>query len=106
MKGLQFRYARAMKDHTKNFDAAGDAGTEPLVSPATGEADAGYLAEKQRRLVAKQQQQAEEAVRRQRAAAKLRENLQRRKQQSRARRAGAADDTDGLPAAKTDESSS
>lgn len=39
--------------------------------------------------------------RRERAAQKLRENLSRRKQQVRARRAGQADDTDGLPAAKT-----
>jgi hypothetical protein len=37
--------------------------------------------------------------RRERAAAKLRENLSRRKQQVRARRAGQADETDGLPAA-------
>jgi hypothetical protein len=42
--------------------------------------------------------------RRERAAQKLRENLGRRKQQVRARRAGQADETDGLPAAKTDES--
>ncbi|MCX8996021.1 hypothetical protein NOF55_02780 [Rhizobiaceae bacterium BDR2-2] len=42
---------------------------------------------------------------RERAAAKLRENLQRRKQQARARRAGEADETVGLPAAKKDESS-
>ena len=47
-----------------------------------------------------------EAERKARAAKKLRENLQRRKQQARARRAGDADETDGLPAAKTDESSS
>lgn len=40
------------------------------------------------------------AQRRERAAAKLRENLMRRKSQARARRAGEADDTDGLPAAK------
>nr|WP_184360623.1 hypothetical protein [Rhizobium sp. BK602] len=37
--------------------------------------------------------------RRERAAQKLRENLGRRKQQVRARRAGQADETDGLPAA-------
>jgi CRP-like cAMP-binding protein len=43
--------------------------------------------------------------RRERAAQKLRENLGRRKQQVRARRAGQADETDGLPAAKMDESS-
>lgn len=39
-----------------------------------------------------------------RLAKTLRDNLARRKQQSRARRSGAADETDGLPAAKTDES--
>ncbi|CDN96102.1 MULTISPECIES: hypothetical protein [Agrobacterium tumefaciens complex] len=47
-----------------------------------------------------------EAERKARAAKKLRENLMKRKQQVRARRAGDADDTIGLPAAKTDESSS
>lgn len=47
----------------------------------------------------------EAELRRERAAAKLRENLQRRKQQARARRAGEADETVGLPAAKKDESS-
>lgn len=36
-----------------------------------------------------------------RAAKKLRENLQRRKLQLRARRAGDADETTGLPAAKS-----
>lgn len=45
-----------------------------------------------------------EAERKARAAQKLRENLQRRKQQARSRRAGEADETDGLPAAKTNES--
>ncbi|MBP1885890.1 hypothetical protein [Sinorhizobium mexicanum] len=39
-----------------------------------------------------------------RLARNLRDNLQRRKQQMRARRAGAADEASGLPAAKTDES--
>jgi hypothetical protein len=39
--------------------------------------------------------------RRERAAEKLRENLARRKQQVRARRAGQADETDGLPAANS-----
>ena len=39
------------------------------------------------------------AARRERQAQTLRENLMRRKQQSRARRLGAADETDGLPAA-------
>ncbi|MDR6754857.1 hypothetical protein J2Y48_000130 [Mycoplana sp. BE70] len=39
-----------------------------------------------------------------RLAKTLRDNLSRRKQQARARREGAADETEGLPAAKTDES--
>jgi ribosome recycling factor len=43
-------------------------------------------------------------ARRERLAKNLRDNLQRRKQQMRARRAGAADETSGLPAAKSDES--
>ncbi|WEX77961.1 hypothetical protein PYH37_002804 [Sinorhizobium numidicum] len=43
-------------------------------------------------------------ARKSRLAKNLRDNLQRRKQQMRARRAGAADETSGLPAAKTDES--
>ncbi|MCZ7885334.1 MULTISPECIES: hypothetical protein [Agrobacterium] len=47
-----------------------------------------------------------EAERKARAAKKLRENLLKRKQQVRARRAGEEDQTIGLPAAKTDESSS
>ncbi len=42
--------------------------------------------------------------RRERAAQKLRENLARRKQQVRARRAGQADETDGLPGAKAGDS--
>ena len=41
--------------------------------------------------------------RRERAAEKLRENLMRRKSQARARRAGEADETDGLPASKASE---
>jgi hypothetical protein len=59
---------------------------------------------------ARRAQAAREAERKAKAAAKLRENLMRRKSQSRARRAGDADDTQGLPAAnasaaKSDESS-
>ncbi|KQV44574.1 MULTISPECIES: hypothetical protein [unclassified Rhizobium] len=42
-------------------------------------------------------------ARRERAARTLRENLLRRKQQGRARRAGAADETSGLPAAPSEE---
>ena len=41
-----------------------------------------------------------------RLARALRDNLARRKQQARARRAGDADETEGLPAAKKDESTS
>ncbi|TNM66792.1 hypothetical protein FHP24_08190 [Aliirhizobium smilacinae] len=59
---------------------------------------------------ARKAQAAREAERKAKAAAKLRENLMRRKGQARARRAGEADDTQGLPAstpsaAKSDESS-
>ncbi|MCP8895368.1 hypothetical protein KYK29_10525 [Shinella daejeonensis] len=46
----------------------------------------------------------EAEVRAERLARTLRDNLQRRKQQARARRAGDADETFGLPAAKKDES--
>ncbi len=49
----------------------------------------------------KPQQLTEADHRRLRAAKKLKENLQRRKLQQRARRAGEADDTDGLPAANS-----
>jgi hypothetical protein len=42
-----------------------------------------------------------EEQRRLRVAAKLRENLARRKQQARARRAGEAEDGEGLPAANS-----
>jgi len=46
----------------------------------------------------------EAEIRAERLARTLRDNLQRRKQQARARRAGEADETTGLPAAKKDES--
>lgn len=49
-------------------------------------------------------QPTETELRKARAAQKLRENLARRKQQARARRAGDADLSEGLPAAKSDES--
>ena len=52
----------------------------------------------------KREAEIREVQRQARAAAKLRENLLRRKAQTRARRAGAADEVDGLPAAKKDES--
>jgi hypothetical protein len=54
------------------------------------------IGESQRRRKSRDQS----AQRQERAAAKLRENLLRRKTQARARRAGDADETDGLPAAK------
>ncbi|WP_137128936.1 hypothetical protein [Rhizobium sp. FY34] len=57
------------------------------------------------RALRKARQMAETEQRKARAAQKLRDNLMRRKSQARARRAGEADLTDGLPAAKTDESS-
>lgn len=53
----------------------------------------------------KAQQQLVAEQRKARSAAKLRENLMKRKQQLRARRSGSADETNGLPAAKLDESS-
>ncbi|MFB2553389.1 hypothetical protein [Ensifer soli] len=46
----------------------------------------------------------ERDTRRERLARTLRDNLARRKKQSRARRAGAADEASGLPAAKKDQS--
>ena len=49
--------------------------------------------------------QARADERKARAAQKLRENLARRKLQSRARRAGDADETNGLPAARIETSS-
>lgn len=52
----------------------------------------------------KQKDTTEQDLRKARLAKTLRDNLQRRKQQMRARRSGAADETIGLPAAKTDES--
>ena len=54
---------------------------------------------------ARREAERREAERKAKSAAKLRENLMRRKSQARARRAGAPDETQGLPAAKTDESS-
>ena len=49
-------------------------------------------------------QKTEAERRAERLAKTLRDNLARRKQQARARRAGAADEATGLPAAKRDES--
>ena len=71
---------------------------ETKISEAEGGHSGGPEA---RRRAADEREQARKA----RASAKLRENLQRRKGQARARRAGEADMANGLPAAKTDESS-
>jgi len=78
-------------------------------NPAGSPQDAGQRGEG-RGDRARSAQAAREAERKNKAAAKLRENLMRRKGQARARRAGDADETQGLPAAgrsaaKTDESS-
>ncbi|MBB3944823.1 hypothetical protein GGQ73_000748 [Rhizobium skierniewicense] len=73
-----------MNDHHDNI--------ADKAEPASGQNGPGNEAKRQ------------EALRKARAANKLRENLARRKQQARARRAGEADETNGLPAAKTDES--
>ena len=70
--------------------AAGDEETAPSAAQAKGGS--------------KREVEIREEQRQARAAAKLRENLLRRKAQTRARRSGAADEADGLPAAKKDES--
>jgi len=84
--------------HDKQANAAictNDA-AEPSAVTATGGQQAGPGEKARQR----------DAERKARAAKKLRENLLKRKQQVRARRAGDEDQTIGLPAAKTDESSS
>lgn len=90
LKGVDFGYGDLMeKDQTeRGAPVSDDAG--PLESKAGG--------------VVKSRADLEAERRRGRAGEKLRENLARRKQQVRARRAGQADETDGLPAAKMDES--
>jgi hypothetical protein len=90
LMSLEFRYGSVMeKDETEPGAAASD-DVAPLDKKAArpGKSEADIQAEQ----------------RRMRAAAKLRENLGRRKQQVRARRAGEEDETQGLPAAKMDES--
>ena len=71
---------------------AHEQGKPEPAKPEPGKHEPGHEAERQAE------------ARRERAAKTLRDNLMRRKQQGRARRAGAADETSGLPAAKTDES--
>lgn len=84
--------------HDKQAKAAVsvDVSKEPSALAANGNTQAGPGEKARQR----------EAERKARAAKKLRENLLKRKQQVRARRAGEEDETIGLPAAKTDESSS
>ncbi len=72
------RYGSVMEEDKDNTD-----GDLPVKAPRS------------RAMEAERQAQA----RRERAAKTLRENLLRRKQQGRARRAGAEDETSGLPAA-------
>ncbi|PWE57733.1 hypothetical protein DEM27_00545 [Metarhizobium album] len=99
MKSPDFRYSGGMKENRKNFSpVSARPGIGEMTTTADG--DAGESGPE-----AKMPQKTGADLRRERAAAKLRENLQRRKQQSRARRAGAADEATGLPAAKLDESS-
>jgi hypothetical protein len=87
LKSWDFGYGKRMGvDKTKNGDEAISQGG--LTAGEVGEG-----------MVAAPVTQADR--RRERAAQKLRENLGRRKQQVRARRAGQADETDGLPAANT-----
>jgi hypothetical protein len=87
LKSRDFGYGKRMgADKTKNGDEAISQG-----GLTAGEAEEG--------VDGKPVTQADR--RRERAAQKLRENLARRKQQVRARRAGQADETDGLPAANT-----
>ena len=95
-----------MSDDTKTNDPTrGETGAALDGTDSASSASAAYLKEERRRAAKDKQRAAEEEVRKERASAKLRENLSRRKQQLRARRAGDADETTGLPAAKTDESS-
>ncbi|AYM56187.1 hypothetical protein FY134_00890 [Agrobacterium fabrum] len=86
------------EQHDKQAKAAVsvDISKEPSAVVANGNTQAGPGEKARQR----------EAERKARAAKKLRENLLKRKQQVRARRAGEEDETIGLPAAKTDESSS
>jgi hypothetical protein len=91
---------RAMAEN----DDSGNYGREPR-GEGRGEAGRGDARDR-----ARAAQAAREAERRAKVSAKLRENLMRRKSQARARRAGEADETQGLPAstpaaAKSDESS-
>ncbi|PYB77572.1 hypothetical protein [Rhizobium wuzhouense] len=74
--------------------------TDPLENKAsTAETDVSDAAERTGSGRGKPKLSAAEEQRRLRVAVKLRENLARRKQQARARRAGEAEDGEGLPAA-------
>lgn len=85
----EFGYHRGMNEKRNEFGQADEAGE------GTGDAGIGNPGGGLRHAdVAAAQRKA-------RAAMKLRENLMRRKQQQRSRRHGEADDTEGLPAAKS-----
>ena len=84
--------AAANAGSRQHEQGAHEQGKPEPAKPEPGKLEPGHEAERQAE------------ARRERAAKTLRDNLMRRKQQGRARRAGAADETSGLPAAKTDES--
>ena len=84
--------AAANAGSRQHEQGAHEQGKPEPAKPEPGKLELGHEAERQAE------------ARRERAAKTLRDNLMRRKQQGRARRAGAADETSGLPAAKTDES--
>lgn len=84
--------AAANAGSRQHEQGAQEQGKPEPAKPEPGKLEPGHEAERQAE------------ARRERAAKTLRDNLMRRKQQGRARRAGAADETSGLPAAKTDES--
>ncbi|MGL3605809.1 hypothetical protein ACSV9I_04800 [Rhizobium sp. G187] len=86
-----FRYHPGMAEDAENKGIAPD-DTAQVGAGSSGE---GNLTDRGARGLSEAEQR-----RRIRAAEKLRENLARRKQQSRARRAGRAEDGEGLPAAR------
>jgi len=84
-----FRYHRRMSEKRDEFgqtDQAGEGADDSGIGNPAGRLRHADVAAAQRKA---------------RAAMKLRENLMRRKQQQRSRRQGEADDTEGLPAAKS-----
>ncbi|MBW8321928.1 MAG: hypothetical protein K0M49_13325 [Arenimonas sp.] len=91
----EFGYHRGMNEKRNEFGQAAEADETAEAGEGTGDAVIGNPGGRLRHAdVAAAQRKA-------RAAMKLRENLMRRKQQQRSRRHGEADDTEGLPAAKS-----